>query len=113
MFLRFNDITNGLANLGRAFSNGDLVRKILRILPKEFDPLATAIKAAKDLSKLSLDELLGELLTVEIEMSRRLTEEASTRKLKYERRKEEPMAFKATKSNSDSTSTSSMDLEDG
>ncbi|KAG0455103.1 hypothetical protein HPP92_024395 [Vanilla planifolia] len=112
MFLRFNDITNGLTNLGRAFSNSDLVRKILRILPKEYDPLATAIKAAKDINKLSLDELLGELLTAEIEMIRKLMEEASTSKLKHERKKEEPLAFKATKCDLDSTSTSSTDLED-
>ncbi|GAV83721.1 UBN2 domain-containing protein, partial [Cephalotus follicularis] len=34
MFTRFNTITNSLKNLGKSYSNQELVRKILRCLPK-------------------------------------------------------------------------------
>ena len=33
MFTRFIDIINGLKNIGRTYSNRDLVEKILRSLP--------------------------------------------------------------------------------
>ena len=34
MFDRFNDILNGLKALGKTYSNSELVRKVLRALPK-------------------------------------------------------------------------------
>lgn len=70
MFTRFTDIVNGLKSLGKPYSNVDLVRKILRSLPKQWEPKVTAIiEAREDLTKYSLDELLGSLLTHEITMN--------------------------------------------
>jgi len=40
-------------------------------LPKHWDAKVTAIKEAKDLTKMSLDELLGSLMTHEIMLKRR------------------------------------------
>ncbi|PKA66483.1 Retrovirus-related Pol polyprotein from transposon TNT 1-94 [Apostasia shenzhenica] len=71
MFTRFTNITNGLISLGKIFTNEELVRKILRCLPREYDAKATAIVEARDLSTLELDMLLGSLTTYELEMKRK------------------------------------------
>jgi hypothetical protein len=46
------------------------VRKIIRSFPKHWDAKVTAIEEAKDLTKMSLDELLGSLMTHEIMLKR-------------------------------------------
>ncbi|GAV66027.1 zf-CCHC domain-containing protein/UBN2 domain-containing protein, partial [Cephalotus follicularis] len=61
-------ITNSLKNLGKSYSNKELVRKILRCLPKSWTPKVTAIEEAKDLSTLPLEQLLGSLMTHETTM---------------------------------------------
>ncbi|GAV76648.1 LOW QUALITY PROTEIN: zf-CCHC domain-containing protein/UBN2 domain-containing protein, partial [Cephalotus follicularis] len=58
MFSRFTTIINSLKNLGKSYSNQELVRKILRCLPKIWTPKVTAIEEAKDLSTLPLKQLL-------------------------------------------------------
>ena len=64
MFTRFVDITNNLKSLRKTYSNEEMVRKILRCLPKnKWGPKVTAIEEAQDLKKLELDNLLGKLLT--------------------------------------------------
>ncbi|GAV62316.1 LOW QUALITY PROTEIN: zf-CCHC domain-containing protein/UBN2 domain-containing protein, partial [Cephalotus follicularis] len=59
MFTRFNTIINSLKNLGKNYSNQELVRKILRCLPKSWTPKMTAIEEAKDLTTLPLEQLIG------------------------------------------------------
>ena len=66
MFTRFTDIINGLKSLSKVYTNVKLVRKILRCLPNNWRPKVIAIEEAKDLTKMSLDELLGSLMTHEI-----------------------------------------------
>ena len=66
MFTRFTDIINGLKSLGKEYTNVEMVRKILRCLPKAWEPKVTAIQEAKDLTKLSLDELMGSLMSHEM-----------------------------------------------
>ena len=107
MFTRFTDIINGLKSLGKVYSNIDLVRKVLRSLPKEWDPKVTAIIEAKqDLTNYSLDELLGSLMTHEITMN----------KDEDQGRKEKSLAFKVANSKADtgddSDSSSSNDGDD-
>ena len=47
MFTRFTNITNNLKSLGKTYTNEEIVRKILRCLPKnEWGPKVTAIKEA-------------------------------------------------------------------
>ncbi|GAV57104.1 UBN2 domain-containing protein, partial [Cephalotus follicularis] len=58
MFTRFTTIVNSLKNLGKSYSNQELVRKILRCLPRSWTPKVTAIEEAKDLSTLPLEQLL-------------------------------------------------------
>ncbi|GAV62743.1 UBN2 domain-containing protein, partial [Cephalotus follicularis] len=43
MFDRFTNIINSLNSLGKSFSNNELVRKILRSLPKSWQDKVTAI----------------------------------------------------------------------
>ncbi|GAV61639.1 zf-CCHC domain-containing protein/UBN2 domain-containing protein, partial [Cephalotus follicularis] len=61
-------IINSLKNLGKSYPNQELVRKILRCLPKSWTPKVTAIEEAKDLSTLPLEQLLGSLMTHETTM---------------------------------------------
>ena len=66
MYTRFTDVINGLKALGKNFSNFELVTKILRSLPKSWDPKVTAIQEAKDLKTFPLEELIGSLMTYEM-----------------------------------------------
>ncbi|GAV86042.1 UBN2 domain-containing protein, partial [Cephalotus follicularis] len=65
MFSRFTTIINSLKNLGKSYSNQELVRKILRCLPMSWTPKVTAIEEAKDLSVRPLEQLIGSLMTHE------------------------------------------------
>ena len=51
IFTRFTDIINGLQSLGKIYTNVEIVRKILRCLPRNWGPKVTAIEKAKDLTK--------------------------------------------------------------
>ena len=74
MFARFTSITNGLKALGKEYSNMDLVRKILRSLPPAWHTKTTMIKDSKNLSTLTLEELIGSLMTYELNMQRSKSE---------------------------------------
>ena len=65
MYTRFTDIVNYLEALGKTFSNCEKVKKIIRSLPKEWRPKRTAIEEAKNLNTLSLDDLIGSLISYE------------------------------------------------
>ena len=88
MFTRFTDIINGLTSLGKIYTNAEIVRKVLRSLPKSWETKVIAITEAKDLSKLSLDELMGSLLTHELIMQEGKEEEDNNKK--------KGIAFKST-----------------
>ena len=69
MFTRFTDIINNLKNLGRAYTNAELCRKILWSLSHSWKAKVTAIQEAKDMSTLKLEELLGSLMTHELKLN--------------------------------------------
>ncbi|GAV75366.1 zf-CCHC domain-containing protein/UBN2 domain-containing protein [Cephalotus follicularis] len=93
MFTRFTTIINSLKNLGKSYPNQELVRKILRCLPKCWTPKVTAIEEAKDLSTLPLEQLLGSLMTHETTMKNHEHKEV---------KKKKSIAFKASKEESES-----------
>jgi gag-polypeptide of LTR copia-type/Zinc knuckle len=66
---RFNTIINNLQALGKVYTNKDIVNKMLNSLPKEWEAKVTAIEEANDMETLSLDELMGSLLTHEMKMN--------------------------------------------
>ncbi|CAL1407104.1 unnamed protein product [Linum trigynum] len=65
MYSRFTSLINQLKGLGKTLPSTELNRKILRTLPKEWLPKRTAIDEAKDLQILSVDELIGSLMSYE------------------------------------------------
>nr|GEY75898.1 UBN2 domain-containing protein [Tanacetum cinerariifolium] len=64
-FARFNTIITSLKALDESFSNKNYVRKFLRALHPKWHAKVTAIKESKDLTSLSLDELIGNLKVFE------------------------------------------------
>ncbi|GAV58505.1 UBN2 domain-containing protein, partial [Cephalotus follicularis] len=94
MFTRFTTIINSLKNLGKSYSNQELVRKILRCLPKSWTPKVTVIEEAKDLSTLPLEQLLGSLMTHETTMKNHEHVEV--------KKKKKSIALKASKEESES-----------
>ena len=75
MYTRFTHITNELKSLGKTFTTEELVRKILRILPRSWEAKVTAIQEAKDMNKITLDELIGNLQTYELRRTSQHKEE--------------------------------------
>jgi len=61
MYTRFIHITNELKSLGKSFTSEELVRKILRFLPRSWEAKVTAIQEDKDMKAITLDELIGNL----------------------------------------------------
>ncbi|XP_021773580.1 formin-binding protein 4-like [Chenopodium quinoa] len=59
-------IVNDLRSLGKKISDEDLVRKILRSLTDTWTAKVTTVYEAKDLSTLSLEQLIGSLMTHEM-----------------------------------------------
>ncbi|GJU92816.1 zf-CCHC domain-containing protein [Tanacetum coccineum] len=65
-FARFNTIITSLKALNEGFSNKICVRKFLRALHPKWHAKVTAIEESKDLTSLSLDELIGNLKVYEV-----------------------------------------------
>ncbi|GKB68147.1 zf-CCHC domain-containing protein [Tanacetum coccineum] len=94
-FSRFNTIITSLKALDESFSSCNNVRKFLRALPTKWRTKVTAIEESKDLSKLSLDELIGNLKVYEVVLEKD-SEISKNKKEKYK-----SLAVKARKVSSD------------
>ncbi|XP_069144342.1 uncharacterized protein [Solanum lycopersicum] len=66
MFTKLSSITNELRSLGEPISMTKQVRKVLRILPKSWESKVDDIIEAKDLKVLTMDALIGNLKTHEM-----------------------------------------------
>ncbi|XP_070054604.1 uncharacterized protein [Nicotiana tomentosiformis] len=66
MHTRFTSIINELHSLGEIIPRNKLVRKIISVLPDSWERKVNVITEAKDLQKLTIDELIGNLKTYEI-----------------------------------------------
>ena len=64
-FNRYTMIVNQLNQLGKVILKDEMVKRLLRSLPKSWRSTVVAIREAKDLNKISLDEICGSLLTYE------------------------------------------------
>ncbi|GAV79550.1 DUF4219 domain-containing protein/UBN2 domain-containing protein, partial [Cephalotus follicularis] len=71
MFSLFTNIINAVQALDNTYSNSEMVRKILRCLPRSWMPKVTAIEEAKNLNILPLEYLLGSLMTHELSMQKK------------------------------------------
>ncbi|GKC46739.1 hypothetical protein Tco_1064461 [Tanacetum coccineum] len=65
-FARFNTIITSLKALDEGFSSKNYVRKLFRAHHPKWRANVTAIKESKDLTSLSLDELIGNLKVYEV-----------------------------------------------
>ena len=69
-YAKFKDIVNSAFNLGETIPEPKIVRNVLRSLPKRFYAKITTIKESKDIDKIPLTELVGNLQTYELGLTR-------------------------------------------
>ena len=82
-YAKFKDIVNSTFNLGETIFEPKIVRKVLRSLPERFHAkiegycqpalskkLPTAIEESKDIDKIPLTKLVGNLQTYELGLTR-------------------------------------------
>ncbi|GJR28144.1 zf-CCHC domain-containing protein [Tanacetum coccineum] len=104
-FARFNTIITSLKALDEGFSSKNYVRKFLRALHPKWRAKVTAIEESKDLTSLSLDELIGNLKVYEVIIKN------DSEMVKGKREQNRSLALKAKKESSDEDSSTS-DSED-
>ena len=69
-YAKLRDIVNSAFNLGETILEPKIVKKVLRSLPERFHAKITAIEESKDIDKIPLIELVGNLQTYELGLSR-------------------------------------------
>ena len=69
-YTKLNDIVNLALDLGETISEPKIVRKVLKSLPKRFHAKITAIEELKDIYKIPLTKLVGNLQTYELGLTR-------------------------------------------
>ena len=62
-YAKLKEIMNSAFNLGETIPESKIVRKVLRSLPERFHAKITAIEESKDIDKIPLTELVGNLQT--------------------------------------------------
>ena len=70
MFNRFTNVVNELDGLGNRVSEENKVSKTLRCLTPKWNSKTKAIEEVKNLKELPLEELIGSLMTYEMEIAR-------------------------------------------
>ncbi|GJU97849.1 hypothetical protein Tco_1327120 [Tanacetum coccineum] len=93
-FARFNTIITSLKALDEGYSSNNYVRKFLRALRPKWRAKVMAIEDSKDLTSLSLDELIGNLKVQEMIIKK----DSEIVKAKGERKS---LSLKAKKESSD------------
>ncbi|GKE00571.1 hypothetical protein Tco_1388554, partial [Tanacetum coccineum] len=104
-FARFNTIITSLKALDEGYSSKNYVRKFLRALHPKWRAKVTTIKESKDLTSLSLDELIGNLKVHEMIIKKY----SEIVKAKGERKS---LALKAKKESSDEEEEYAMAVRD-
>ncbi|GJT26941.1 zf-CCHC domain-containing protein [Tanacetum coccineum] len=104
-FAKFNTIITSLKALDEGFSSKNCVRKFLRALHPKWRVKVTAIEESKNLTTLSLDELIGNLKVYEEVIKK------DSETVKNKREQSRSIALKARKESSDEDSSTS-DSED-
>ena len=69
-YAKLKDIVNSAFNLGETIPEPKIVRNVLRSLPKRFHAKITTIEELKDIDKIPLTELVGNLQTYELGLTR-------------------------------------------
>nr|GEZ49292.1 zf-CCHC domain-containing protein/UBN2 domain-containing protein [Tanacetum cinerariifolium] len=100
-FARFNTIITSVKGLDEGFSSKNYVRKFYRALHPKWRAKVTAIEESKDLTSLSLDELIGNLKVYEVIIKN------DSKMVKGKREQNRYLALKAKKKSSDEDSLNS------
>ena len=69
-YAKLKDIVNSAFNFGETIPKPKIVRNVLRSLPKRFHVKIMAIEESKDIDKIPLTELDGNLQTYELGLTR-------------------------------------------
>ena len=69
-YAKLKDIMNSAFNLGETIPKPKIVRKVFRSLPERFHAKITAIEESTDIDKIPLTELVGNLQTYELGLTR-------------------------------------------
>ena len=69
-YAKLKDIVNSAFNLGKTISEPKIVRKVLKSLPERFHAKITVIEESNDIDKIPLTELVSNLHTYELGLSR-------------------------------------------
>ena len=69
-YAKLKDIVNSAFNLGETIPEPKIARKVLRSLPERFHAKITAIEESKEINQISLTELVGNLQTYELGLTR-------------------------------------------
>ena len=69
-YAKLRDIVNLAFNLGETIPKPNNVRKVLRSLPERLHAKITVIEESKDIDKIPLTELIGNLQTYELGLTR-------------------------------------------
>ena len=69
-YAKLKDIVNSAFNLGETIPKPKIVRKVLKSLPERFHAKITAIEESKDIDKIPLTKLVGNLQTYELGLTR-------------------------------------------
>ena len=69
-YAKLKDIVNYAFNLGETIPEPKIVRKVLKSLPERFHAMIMVIEESNDIDKIPLIELVGNLQTYELGLSR-------------------------------------------
>ena len=69
-YAKLKDIVNSAFNLGETIPEPKIVRKVLKSLSERFHAKITVIEELKDIDKIPLTELVGNLQTYELGLTR-------------------------------------------
>ncbi|GJU45001.1 hypothetical protein Tco_1202267 [Tanacetum coccineum] len=105
-FTRFTTIITSLKALDKGFSSKNYVRKFLRALHPKWCAKVTIIEELKDLTSLSLDELIGNLKVYELIIKK------GSEMVKDKREQNRSLALKAKKESSDEDNSTSDSLDE-
>ena len=92
---------HSLISLGKNFSEEDQVRKILNSLTPEWDQKTLAIEEANDISVMKIEELIGNMMSFEVQMIGRRESKVSEKK---------SIAFNAITDGSDTNSDNDEEI---
>jgi len=75
MVTKFTDITNSFVALRKKYTHDEKIRKILCALTSDWEKKTTTVEEANDLSTISFENLIGNLMAYEVQLEDRKKDE--------------------------------------